>query len=172
MSLIIGQGGPGDRADLPLATRRGRHISNERRIESPPARLRAAVELINKNWPSAKLRSATSVYNCMGLIFASRRTWIDPGFLIDILADDEYIKLAGIQEVQIGDVVIYRDRGDNSISHIGIVLKKDPVISTASWNIIIISQWGADGEYIHPIQEVPYYLGDPVEYWTDRRCKL
>lgn len=48
MSLIIGEGEPGDRAALPLATRRGRHIANVKRIESPPARLRAAVEIIKK----------------------------------------------------------------------------------------------------------------------------
>lgn len=106
----------------------------------------------------------------MGLIFASRRTWIDPEVLNDILVDDEYIKLADIQEIQIGDIVVYKDRHDNSISHIGVVLQKEPVISKASWNILIMSQWGADGEYMHPMEEVPCCLGVPVEYWTDRRC--
>jgi hypothetical protein len=44
MTILIGPGGPRDRAYLPLATRRGKIIPNERRLERHPAALRAAFE--------------------------------------------------------------------------------------------------------------------------------
>ncbi len=28
---------------------------------------------------------------------------------------------------------------------------------------------GADGEYFHDASDVPYLLGKPSEYWTDRK---
>jgi hypothetical protein len=33
----------------------------------------------------------------------------------------------------------------------------------------VLSKWGADGEYLHDLTDVPYLLGRPAEYWTDRK---
>ncbi len=33
----------------------------------------------------------------------------------------------------------------------------------------VLSKWGADGEYFHDLTDVPYLLGRPAEYWTDRK---
>ena len=171
MTRLIGAGGPSDRAYLPLATRCGTIIPNERRHELPPAALRAAVEFWERARPNARLRSATAVYNCMGLIFASRRTWVDPDDLDTILEEDEYRQLAGAHEAQTGDVIVYRDRRDHSVCHVGVIVEIKPEIQTASWKITVISQWGAMGEYFHLIDDVPELLGEPMEYWTDRRPK-
>jgi hypothetical protein len=169
MVEVIGAGGPMDRASIGLSTRRGTNITNERRLERAPAALRAASELWKKEYPNARLRSATAVYNCMGLVFASRRTWIDPVHLAAILKDDDYRKLAGPHEVQTGDIVVYLNREDRSASHVGVVVKIEPEIANASWNIMVMSQWGADGEYFHFVNDVPKLLGEPNQYWTDRR---
>lgn len=90
--MIIGAGGPSDRASIPLGTRRGTFIPNERRRELNPATLRASVDLWTRERPNARLRSVTAVYNCMGLVFASRRTCIDSTSLDTILREDEYQK--------------------------------------------------------------------------------
>lgn len=171
MAIIIGAGGLADRASIPLGTRRGNFIPNERRLERNPAALRAAVEFWNKEQPNARLRSATSVYNCMGLIFACRRAWIDTEHLAAILTGDEYRRLAGPGETQSGDVVVYREKRGQRVCHVGVVLTVEPEINTASRRIRVMSQWGADGEYIHFIEDVPEILGEPVEYWTERRPK-
>lgn len=105
----------------------------------------------------------------MGLVFASRRTWIDPEYLYQILADDEYRQLAGVVEAQPGDVVVYRDT-DGLPSHVGIVWERNLIIPGQQADPLkVLSQWGADGEYLHDLSDVPDLLGVPVEFWTDRR---
>lgn len=169
MNILISPGGPSDRASIPLATRRGSLIPNERRFERPHEALREAVRFAIQGRPNVRLRSATAVYNCMGMIFASRRTWIDPVHLTTILIDDGYRRIT-IEYVQIGDIAVYRAPEDPRVaSHVAVIVKIEPEIATASWKITVMSQWGADGEYIHPIDEVPIILGKPVEFWTDRR---
>jgi len=169
MPLIIGAGGEKDRGSLPLYTRSREFIPNEIRLESHPIRLQAAKALWEKEHPQAKLRSSTSIYNCMGLVFASRRTWVDPEYIALILHGDEYQRVANIFDVKIGDIVLYKDNDGKDITHVGIVVEVIPEIITASFQFKVISKWGADGEYIHSTEDVPERLGHPSEYWTDRR---
>ncbi len=171
MPLIIGAGGSKDRAAIPLSTRAGRFIPNERRPEFPPARLRAAADLWKRERPDAKLRSSTSVYNCTGLVFASRRTWVDPTYLDTIFADDEYYRVTKLSEIQIGDVVVYQRKGESDPCHVAIIAEIAPKVGTASWEIKVMSKWGADGEYIHLLEDVPEIYGEPSSYWTERRPK-
>ena len=86
--MIIGQGGTTDKAYLPLATREKNPIPNEQRRELSPARLKTIDELWKRERPDAILRSSTAVYNCMGLVFASRRTWVDTSYL-EMIFDEE-----------------------------------------------------------------------------------
>lgn len=169
MSLIIGAGSERDRASLPLYTRSREFIPNEIKLESLPARLQAAKEILGKNHPEAKLRSSTSIYNCMGLVFASRRTWVDPDYIALILHGDEYRRVAKLFDVKIGDIVLYKGNDGKDITHVGIVVEVKPQITTASFQFKVISKWGAFGEYIHSMEDVPEGLGHPSEYWTDRR---
>lgn len=152
---------------LPLATRKGRTIPNDRRPEQPPARLRAARELVSRSHPNARLRSLTAVYNCMGMVFATRRTWVDPEDLQMILEDDEYRRLSDPDQVVEGDVVVYRNAQGN-VAHVGLVARVNVNLSQATREITVLSQWGADGEYFHSVDDVSPYLGAPTEYWSDR----
>ena len=104
----------------------------------------------------------------MGLLFASRRTWIDPESLGMILAEDEYRQLGGLHEAYVGDIVVYRD-SEGDVAHVAVIIELEPVIQTASWKVTVISKWGADGEYVHPLDELPDRLGSATEYWADRR---
>ena len=165
---VILPGTPRDRFSLPLATKRGTPIPNERRLERPPDSLRAAVDFWAHERPNARLRSVGATYNCVGLVFASRRTWVDPQHVPLILEEDGYHEVPRHNRLQPGDVVIYRSDG-GEITHIGIVLAAQPEVETATWEVTVLSQWGGDGEYIHAADYIPHLLGRPSEYWSERR---
>lgn len=170
MPHILGEGDARDRDSLSLVTRIGNRIRNIKRSEASPDRMRAAVEVALSACPEAKLRSATQVYNCMGLVFASRRTWIDMDEIATILNDDGYAPLEGLRQAKVGDVVVYGDPSKGETSHVGIIVLKEANVSSGSWNVEVMSQWGADGEYIHPLDHVPPLLGIPIQFWTDRKA--
>ena len=151
---------------LPLATRSGRQIPNDRRPEIHPDIMGAAREIVLSEHDSARVRSLSGVYNCMGMVFASRRTWIDTEELGEVLRDDQYRRLSDEDEVIEGDVVVYRDR--DVVTHVGIVARVQPDLTQAVTNITVLSQWGRDGEYFHRIDDINPRLGTPVEFWTDR----
>lgn len=67
----------------------------------------------------------------------------------------------------VGDVVVYRDEG-GAVVHVGVVSQVQTDLREGTRGILVLSQWGADGEYFHRIDDVNPLLGKPVEYWTDR----
>ena len=154
-----------DLAPLKLETRARRQIRNNPRIEPDPALLKIKLQIHQTAHPAATLRSATAVYNCFGMVFASRRTCIlEEDEVQKILRDDEYrpTTLAGLKE---GDLVVYgtaRGRTD----HVGIVTAFDLTDPSTVW---VLSQWGQVGEWKHEINDVPPLLGQPTAFWTDRR---
>lgn len=154
---------------LLLETRRRWRIPNELRPERPKVALQAAMALAKEICPDAIFRSITNTYNCVGMVVAARRVWVDPEHAVKILTDDGYRKLSGPEEVEYGDVVIYHNARGQPV-HIGIVLRKNLAIAGDKKDLLtILSKWGGDGEYIHEVSKVPGYLGHPAEYWTDRR---
>src|SRR5882762_3616948 len=163
---VIGAGTPADRLHLPLATRTGRPIRNEVRRERAPESLRAAVQLWARERPAADLRSISATYNCMGLVFATRRTWIDTEELQFILDQDGYKRIA-TPDVEPGDLVVYQRDGQRT--HVALVLQADVMFAGRMPKMLYAcSQWGADGEYFHAAAYVPSHFGQPTEYWTDR----
>jgi hypothetical protein len=118
--------------------------------------------LFCKEHPDAMLRSSTSTYNCMGLVFAARRTHIDVDLVEHFLVDDDWRKLEEKGDLRPGDLVLYLRNGEPA--HVGIV-----------WNIavlgeiMVLSKWGDAGEYFHELNDVPAYCGVASEYYTDRR---
>jgi hypothetical protein len=106
----------------------------------------------------------SATYNCFGLVFASRRTWIHEEALDLILRDDGYRR---VDVPWIGDVVIYRDNDDN-VNHVGIVVGLNVDSMGGQPEILVLSKWGADGEYLHRHDHVPGLFGARVEYWTER----
>jgi hypothetical protein len=144
-------------------------IPNEPRRERAEISLRSSVDIMNQAHPNALLRSITATYNCVGLVVASRRTWVEPDHLLTILIQDGYQRLRGPEETEVGDMVVYRD-GHGDVSHVGLVSRKrilDP--RNGADYLQVLSKWGADGEYFHDLNDVPYLLGRPAEYWTDRK---
>ena len=107
IGLIIGEGGPADTASIPLATKQGRDIPNVQRLEKTPAQLSEARRMWTGAFPQIQLRSLSATYNCVGLVFASRRAFVDIDEAPGILADDGYRRVAR-DEVVIGDLVVYR----------------------------------------------------------------
>ena len=61
------------------------------------------------------------------------------------------------------------DGDDSAISHVAVVSTIEPVFADGTWRVTVVSQFGAHGEYLHPIDEVPLLCGKPSEYWTHRR---
>ena len=163
---VIGAGTPADRMHLPLATKTRKPIRNEVRRERAPESLRAAVQLWARERPHADLRSISGTYNCMGFVFATRRTCIDIEELQFILVEDGYKRIAET-DVEPGDLVVYQRDGQRT--HVALVLRVDGTFGGMMPNIVhACSQWGADGEYFHRAAYVPSHYGIPAEYWTDR----
>ena len=129
--------------------------------------MQAAQSFVLNAHPNACARSLSNLYNCMGMVFASRRTWIDPEHLIMILEDDEYHLVNNKSQLRPGDVVVYRD-DQGQVSHVGVVAGVKVNVTKATWEVLVLSQWGADGEYFHLDYDVNPKLGKPTEYWTDR----
>jgi hypothetical protein len=104
----------------------------------------------------------------MGLMFADRRTAIDVDAWEEIIREgDGYRPLLVDETPREGDVAIYRLNG--AVAHVALVLSARAELATASMSIVLLSQWGFDGEYIHPPTEVPELYGAVAEYWTDRK---
>jgi hypothetical protein len=100
----------------------------------------------------------------MGMVFASRRTTVATDQLQIILQEDEYHR-ASKRDLDVGDVVIY-SRG-RVADHVGLISR---VSKTEFGDVtLVLSKWGADPEYEHPIDHVPDAYGKPVEFRTDRR---
>ena len=156
---------------IPLATRNGWEIPNEVREEQNPISLKAGERFWNVHRPNARIRSNTARYNCMGMVFASRRTSLDIKDLNDILKHDEYKRVYEI-DVELGDIVVYRDQDRSDIRHVGIIADKRLVLAEGRWDLSVMSKWGEQGEYYHHIDDVPEVYGEVSEYWTDRRQVL
>ncbi len=170
---IVGQGERIDPHSLGLDTRKKRHIINERRPEWSPSRLKLAKDEVrnSESYSGVIFRSISSVYNCMGMVFAARRTWVDNDELTKILSDDDYSFVSDQADIKMGDIAVYRDSADD-VTHVGIVLERKIVEGGTDPGIVVLSKWGPKGEYVHPINVVPVIYGHPSEFWTDRRIGL
>jgi hypothetical protein len=154
---------------LALESRAQRPIDNEVRPERPKVALDASAALFKRLFPKAELRSLTAVYNCVGLVVASRRVWVDPDDLIRVLQEDGYRLLADVTQAELGDVVVYHD-SKGTVCHAGIVVGKNVLVPGQQEDPLrVLSKWGADGEYVHDLSKLPAYLGTATQFWTDRR---
>jgi len=154
-----------------LQTRAGRYVENSQSCE-PDARIRDCYNLFRRNhfaWVNRK--PACGVYNCFGLVWASRRTALyKESDIASILTDDGYRRLVSDENPQPGDIVLYLHPSDNTRNtlHASMVVElKQLGTSTIEW---VLSKWNdAFGEDIHALRDVPEHFGDcQVEFWTDR----
>ena len=146
------------RSELDLHTRCENQVKNE--INREPIRYgdQRAIGDYRKQYPSTLHRPVgpSRIYNCHGLSFASRRTWIwSPAEIAKILTDDEYKKVDRT-DVLPGDIVIYFTRGD--AEHSGLVVSVDNLGPR------VPSKWGACHEVVHRLNECPYDSTEIVFY--------
>lgn len=161
--------GGGERS-LVVQTRRGRSLPNIVELDPGP-REREAYELSRKkhgqSWRNRK--PACGVYNCFGMVFASRRTSILPDGdegIYTILKDDEYRKLRDEQEAMVGDLVLYKDLRIGLL-HLATITRRDELKvlhALSKWN----STSGEDEHHLrHHCWTAPgFEVG--LEFWTDR----
>jgi hypothetical protein len=168
MNHVIGRGSVEDNRAIRLDTRRRRHIPNEQRLEQAPHRMAAAVELQTGLFREIEPLSATAVYNCAGLVFGCRRTWIDIEDITLPLADDGFEPANDPLEWKVGDVGIYRDE-EGRLAHVGLVHEIRRNIEDAEFVVMVVSAWGQDGEYLHRADHIPVLLGRLSEVRTQRR---
>ena len=165
MTLIIGEGGPNDNTSIAVATSKNRRIPNRQIQERAPQSRFAARQLHAKG--SRKVRSLRSGYNCVGMVFANRRTFIEPEHIPMILEDDKYSEVDP-PSVMPGDVVVYKSPATDDIIHVGLVMSNEGVFETRT--IRVLSQFGRDGEYLHDANDVPEMYGQPtVTFYSERR---
>jgi hypothetical protein len=168
MTHILGEGGPTDKESLGLDTRQGNHIRNVRKLERHPDAMAAAVRIMEGAYVGAHCVSATAVYNCAGLVFGSRRTWVDPDVVDWVLREDGFDRLPDHAKWDVGDIVVYRK--GTEVSHVGVIRSIQRRVADAETEVIVVSAWGNDGEYVHPWQVVSPLLGTPVEVWSQRKA--
>jgi hypothetical protein len=169
MTYIIGLGTPDDPLALKLETRARRFINNMMRLETRPEIMRDRIRIIRENFPAAIPVSASTIYNCYGLVFAARRSAIVGEEDVQaILEDDGYKKMPWDPMAwMVGDIVLYRnDSGE--LRHAGILARKTADLTTGNIQVDVLSAWGDSGEYLHPIDHVSPLLGKPSEVVSQR----
>jgi hypothetical protein len=154
-------------AKIALDSAMGNPISNEQTI---PSGVRP--EDINyKNWLAdfeKKWKGVQCVlrpgkilrYNCHGLTFASRRSWIDDKEAVSrILSEDGYDEVKLVAEVMPGDVVVYFDKYGRA-DHSGVVVEAPGLLPIPK----VVSKWAWAYEVIHWANQCPYEMQD-VRYF-------
>jgi len=134
----------------------------------PPEAMLAAATIWEGRHPSIVRRSLDGTYNCMGMVFSSRRTAIHPEWLQRITDDDEYVELPSADQLRVGDIVAYAVEGE--VTHVAVVVRQDVMAEgDADPNLLLLSQWGFDGEFYHSLRDVPDAYGEPVRFFSDRK---
>jgi len=141
-----------DKTSIQLQTAKGNDIPNFQEHEVDLSEYRK-LELHKQAYPAAIQRNnPESLYNCHGLVFASRRTWVHGENLHQILGDDEYKVIDKEADVLPGDVVIYFEEG--TPQHTGFVVSV--IANGVLRNIEVCSKWGHSAEFVHHVAQSPY----------------
>ncbi|WP_176331637.1 hypothetical protein [Burkholderia vietnamiensis] len=145
------QGDMLNRTTIRLQTAAGRDISNFQEHEVDASEYQK-LDLHRRKYPDAIQRNnPVSLYNCHGLVFASRRAWVHGDDLSNVLQDDGYIEVR-FEDVLPGDIVIYFI--DGKPEHTGTVTSV--LGDGALRSIDVCSKWGHGAEYVHHVAKSPY----------------
>ncbi|MGN8084588.1 hypothetical protein ACTJK6_00930 [Ralstonia sp. 22086] len=139
------------KTSIRLQTAKGTDIANYQEHEVDLSEY-SKVKLQEQKYPGVRRRNnPMSLYNCHGLVFASRRAWVQGEDLSNIMLDDGYFSVEE-KDVLPGDVVIYFD--GQTPSHTGFVVsvRSEGVLQ----NIEVCSKWGHSAEFIHHVARSPY----------------
>ena len=120
-------------------------------------------------------KEACGVYNCAGMVWASRRASLpNPDDWRLILSEDGYRPLRNGESVAIGDIAVYIRRGGTEILHVGRVCRLDRLQvyghSTQTHPRILSKLDLSSGEAIHAFDDVVLNGGEAFEVHilTDR----
>ena len=154
---------------LKMETRKRRWIYNVVRPESSHEQMKVRIEVALGACPQAVPVAASTIYNCFGLAFATRRSAIvDEEDVLAIMEDDGFRMLPWDPNAWLpGDVVIYRN-SEGGLVHVGLVANHSVDLSRGEVRVYVLSAWGDSGEYLHPIDEIPPLLGKPTEVVSQR----
>ena len=145
---------------ITLATRKGTSISNCQ-VETDPNDDRVIAwgkqfcklysDVVKK---IVAIRNGFSgYYNCHGLVFAARRTWVDTSKEINKILEEDCYEVVDREKVLPGDVILYY--GENGeIEHSGIVVSKPD--RDAFFVPLVVSKWGRWYEVVHWANSSPY----------------
>jgi hypothetical protein len=156
---------------LALATRRGIPIDNIV-AAAPTEQSRQKWARQRAKHPKWKERTPdVGIYNCAGMVWASRRTAIYDDFH-NILRDDAYRIVDPNEDTCVGDIVIFCGDGNNHV-HVGLVIQvTDGLGGGQSPKIphLLLSKWDdSSGEYMHLVTDhCCASMTTHIEYWTDR----
>jgi hypothetical protein len=139
-------------AELDLSTRRKTRIVN--RLDRNPSAegFKQAISDYKKEFKNAIHRDVgpCATFNCHGLTFGARRTWIEGSQQIQkILDEDDYVTIPA-KETLPGDIAIYTK--DGQIEHSGIVVEGGGSLKQPK----ILSKWANLHEVVHLPLECPY----------------
>jgi hypothetical protein len=154
MSQLIVPGQPRERS-IALQTRDCNNIPNVQSLEVAPHNARSFAKLkTDYTKPGIVFRTdgVTGIYNCHGLVFASRRTQIVDGVHQLVLADDRYVEMTRANALA-GDVIVYWGP-DGDWIHSGLVVERPS--EATMWVARVCSKWGAGPEVLHPETLCPY----------------
>lgn len=160
---------------IALATSKGNAIPNLVEID-PDAKAVANYQRLLRehgvHWQPRK--PATGVYNCAGMVWASRRTSIlEPSAWQKIIDDDGYRWLPKDQLPMPGDIAAYVDLENEELLHVARVAYLAPGVIGGSEIPMVVSKWNSTaGESIHRAFDVPYRkwgFNYDLCYLTDRK---
>lgn len=169
-AIIRNSAGLPDRIDL--ATRKGTPIENTVEICGDKAlhALRHKVLLEQLDGHQHKLikviKFGDASYNCVGLVFASRRVFV-PTNQVDLLLKEDGYLFVNNNSILEGDIAVWRNETGGEAQHVGQVVYVKAINGISC--PYILSKWGVEGEFIHPPQLVPSVFGDLIEYYRIER---
>jgi len=174
--LLLSRTG-GQEEGIALVTRHGSHIGNYVAPE-PTDRQRQTYDLLRKlrggSWVNRK--PATGVYNCFGMVFASRRTSVNDDDIEKVLREDGFRQLNTDEKPKTGDLVFYRAESAGLL-HVAVVTRIDPILGSSNQELGIGGVWALSkwndfcGEDEHNINNHAWGPeSDPIaiEFFTDR----
>ena len=96
---------------------------------------------------------ASTIYNCHGLAFASRRTAVHESWAIyRILQDDKYQEVTALEALP-GDLILYfAESGDIEHSGVLVTAPRDSPLGIP----LVCSKWGKYKELLHKASDCPY----------------
>jgi hypothetical protein len=129
----------------------GNNIQNWQGERVPTLQDKKDDEDLAREHPLAIRRTGpTPFYNCHGLTFAARRTWVPR--VDGVLKDDDYVPVREAETLP-GDVAVYFALDTGEVDHSGVVVQEasgTPPVAK------VCSKWGGAGEFVHATMDAPY----------------